>query len=954
MEFLTRFFAFLLFVVYSNNLHAEIVPGTIDGQLSVNLSGSSSYNMPIALPSGTAGMAPKLFLSYDNNSGPGQFGLGWSLTGASSITRINRTAFIDGRPSPVTFNDALDALALDGTRLVTAPEGGPYLAKSVDDQTRVWRNGQSYMAKTKAGLTLYFGESRNSQIRTVDGSIATWALSRIEDTFGNQIVFLYRQSAGDYGIDKVFWTLPTGSVTPANLYDEGTLRASSFAHLEIAYASGNQSYSFGFVGGERTSRSLLATKLTAYVGDAEFRRYEFQYDATGRLGGHVLSSITELGADIGGARVEYPKTVFTYTEFDPHWNQSQVYQLPADFGSYRSLESGYRLIDLDGDGDRDLLYSAFVGGHSFRRSFRQDPNQWSPFATLAPPLDFSSDSDETDSIVFFDSDADNRPELYSSRVVGGSRQAFAYFQDGGSWVEAPQHKPPFTIIQDGERLLRTFPTQWTAGPRLLAWNTQGELSAWSIDQDEWQNEPVSGWLIPEMPAEVLDGDFNCDGQRDLAVISENKGTIRFFQKIVSSSGGLELEEIGSYVSSGDISISKLLTRGACDNVLLWTPSESRVAVVGIDPSGQAELQELPLTSDQTDRVMDLFQIDVDGLGPREVAILFRVETGKPNISIFRFDQSSGNWSQEPDFDYLPSSPGETVDSTYLISVEDIDDDKLEDFLLLPVEAGVTTKALRNSGDAFALVLDFVPPIEFARQEKVGASPQFVDLNADGLTDVVGHYLDKDGKEVINTAQINTMRGWTSVDALRLPKPITREKGGSAGAFVDFNADGIADFVYAYGDVKEWGAWTIEFDASGNALRWVPAPDFTLPPEARLSDPDNGDLGVRFLDVNADGRVDVLVARRELDGSFLRRAFLNSGSGWTNAPATFLSPVPFVSRNRAEVHYETKVAQGDYFRDLRVSVLDLNGDGLSDFAFRYGHKVRSSGFGFSYALARIGA
>src|SRR5690606_32791599 len=136
--------------------------------------------------------------------------------------------------------------------------------------------------------------------------------------------------------------------------------------------------------------------------------------------------------------------------------------------------------------------------------------------------------------------------------------------------------------------------------------------------------------------------------------------IRFFQKTVSSSGSLELEEIGSYVSSGDISITKLLTRGACDNVLLSTPSEGRVAVIGIDPSGQAELQELPLTSDQTNRVMDLFPIDVDGLGPREIAILFRAETGKPNISLFRFDQSSGNWSPEPSSDYLPSNLGETV------------------------------------------------------------------------------------------------------------------------------------------------------------------------------------------------------------------------------------------------------------------------------------------------------
>ncbi len=87
-------------------------------------------------------------------------------------------------------------------------------------------------------------------------------------------------------------------------------------------------------------------------------------------------------------------------------------------------------------------------------------------------------------------------------------------------------------------------------------------------------------------------------------------------------------------------------------------------------------------------------------------------------------------------------PAETIDGSYLIAVEDIDDNKREDFLLLPAEGGVTTKALVNTGTSFSLVAGFVPPIEFAREEKVGASPQFVDLNADGLTDVVGYHLDK--------------------------------------------------------------------------------------------------------------------------------------------------------------------------------------------------------------------
>ncbi len=220
------------------------------------------------------------------------------------------------------FDDSADALALDGARLVAAPEGGVYLAKSVDDQTRIWRDGQKFVAKTKAGLTLYFGESDNARIRTSTGKTLTWALSRIEDTFGNQIVFLYTQRDGDWGIDKVFWTVAKGAFDPTKPYNEAELKAKSFASLQIEYDATAPVYSAGFIGGEETSRSLAAERIVAFVGQAEFRRYELEHETTGRFGGRRLKSIKEVGADIGGARIEYPKTEFTYTNFEPHWNKS--------------------------------------------------------------------------------------------------------------------------------------------------------------------------------------------------------------------------------------------------------------------------------------------------------------------------------------------------------------------------------------------------------------------------------------------------------------------------------------------------------------------------------------------------------------------------------------------------------------------------------------------------------
>jgi len=49
--------------------------------------GSFNHSIEIKLPPGTAGLAPKLSLSYYSNSGNGILGLGWSLDGLPFITR---------------------------------------------------------------------------------------------------------------------------------------------------------------------------------------------------------------------------------------------------------------------------------------------------------------------------------------------------------------------------------------------------------------------------------------------------------------------------------------------------------------------------------------------------------------------------------------------------------------------------------------------------------------------------------------------------------------------------------------------------------------------------------------------------------------------------------------------------------------------------------------------------
>ena len=63
-------------------------PYSTSGGPKVSPSGAFSYQVPIGLPPGSAGVAPELALVFDSRSGGNGFlGRGWDLSGLSQITR---------------------------------------------------------------------------------------------------------------------------------------------------------------------------------------------------------------------------------------------------------------------------------------------------------------------------------------------------------------------------------------------------------------------------------------------------------------------------------------------------------------------------------------------------------------------------------------------------------------------------------------------------------------------------------------------------------------------------------------------------------------------------------------------------------------------------------------------------------------------------------------------------
>ncbi len=248
-------FAFLFCFLLINRLFAQtLVPGDnfgyTQGAFAVSDAGSATYHIPFVIPAGTAGLQPKLGLSYNSQRGNSFVGLGWSLSGLSSITRSSKTRAQDETADVnqqtkavsvgINYNKS-DRFSLDGERLVLAPESIntaiPFDDNYGNDQTIYYTEQNSFSkivlfenattlspqyfkVYTKSGLIFEYGNTTDSRLVDPTKNVAyQWLVNRIEDRKGNYMTFSYTQNAstGEVYPDKIEYTGNTaGSLIPYN------------------------------------------------------------------------------------------------------------------------------------------------------------------------------------------------------------------------------------------------------------------------------------------------------------------------------------------------------------------------------------------------------------------------------------------------------------------------------------------------------------------------------------------------------------------------------------------------------------------------------------------------------------------------------------------------------------------------------------------------------------------
>jgi RHS repeat-associated protein len=361
--------------------------GTLAGEGSVGVAGDYRYTLPIEVPPGRAGMAPSLSLSYSSSGENGIAGVGWALTGLSSIKPCNMTVATDGaaeegpnsaKPSAAgEYSVQKVAWCLDGQRLVSSGEDDPYGA----GVTHVFRTEADSFARIEStqavtnnpALRVDEWTAVSFKVFLKDGRIRSYAqdpnllneflLAVEEDRFGNSITYSYtppetttarmeqnnpaplpiaeetarlatitytgRVSSGELGLRKVW--LKYENRPDAIFMTDSTPVTSSKKRLQSidCYAPAP---------GVGTS---IGVPVLAWS-------YALTYTLSEASGRSLLASVKRTGTQ-GSA--QYAK------QFDWLTTKGGVYAQPNYALPQRDTAGDYVVLDVDHDGRDELLYS---------------------------------------------------------------------------------------------------------------------------------------------------------------------------------------------------------------------------------------------------------------------------------------------------------------------------------------------------------------------------------------------------------------------------------------------------------------------------------------------------------------------------------------------------------------------------------------------------------------------
>jgi RHS repeat-associated protein len=225
-------------------------PAVVSGSNDLSLPGSGSvgpdgqyhYTLPLDVPEGRMGMGPKLALNYSSGAGNGVLGVGWSLSGLSSIMPCPQIQAIDKQSYPVTMSGN-DVLCLDGVRLFSSDQVSYQTELESYSQITRYTDGATgtpaFRVQSQDGLTRLYKQRGENKMT---GKGLVWLLDTEYDANGNAVSYAYNDltassipNVGIGGVQTQIQEFSIGSITYTNRMVNGIADTSGMRTVAFHY-----------------------------------------------------------------------------------------------------------------------------------------------------------------------------------------------------------------------------------------------------------------------------------------------------------------------------------------------------------------------------------------------------------------------------------------------------------------------------------------------------------------------------------------------------------------------------------------------------------------------------------------------------------------------------------------------------------------------------------------------
>ena len=503
----------------------------ISGSFDIGPVGNATYNIPVDLPPGTAGLKPDVSIVYNSFSGDGLMGKGFSLSAISSITRVNTTVFHSGYISDIEFDDT-DKYMLDGNRLMYDGTTRQYRTEmNPYSQIKIFSPNTSsahFEVRTKDGLIMEYGNTTDSRLCAQSphtDQVAFWMLNKVRDRVGNYYTYTYDkdEANGEIRLKQIDYTGSTSSMP--------------YCSVKFVYTNRNYDVNLNYIQGSKFKESKLLSEIGIYYGTSLYRKYSMTYNYDGNDFTYLLSKITVTGLNNEALK----PIVFDWYKNTDYTHEEVIYDQSTNAQNY--IDKAYiSLGDYNGDGRTDILATPMEDA---------DWTGWKLFCA------------DTDGNKLSYSGSGTLPERYKEPVAGD-------FNGDG--------------ITDFLACRETAPKSLANGEEIPAGIEDVEASAASVTYYNYfiYYGTGSGFKAgPVITSEsrahgVRVADFNGDGAMDLFIYYKDKR------------GSEDYKIYMSGYSSGTMTAFKTTSTGRIQSEMNW----DQVEVWDFDGDGLAEIMNL--------------------------------------------------------------------------------------------------------------------------------------------------------------------------------------------------------------------------------------------------------------------------------------------------------------------------------------------------------------------------